>query len=91
MTHYSKNLDALGLKEYRNRWYVVVNEVGSKTVKTFCLDRISDLCITSRHFSPLEGFNLRTFFYNVFGVSSSNGCESEEVILSFTPKEGRYI
>lgn len=86
-----RNLEALGLKEYRSRWYVVGNEVGSTIVKTFCLDRISDLCITNLHFYPLEGFNLRTFFYNVFGVTNSNGCESEEVILSFTPKEGRYI
>lgn len=84
-------LEALALKEFRNRWYVVGNELGSNIIKTFCLDRISDLEIPGPLFVPIEGFNLNRYFYNVFGVTNSNGCESEEVILSFTPKEGRYI
>lgn len=81
-------LDAYLLKQYDNRWYVIGIEAGK--VKTFGLDRISDLQLTKESFKATHAFDAEKYFSNTFGITSFEG-EPEEVVLSFTPLAGRYI
>ena len=78
------------LKEYLDRWYIVGTVGKQNFVRTFGLDRMSMLKETGLTFEPDTKFNPKELFENVIGLvySSHKLCE---VILSFTPDQGKYI
>jgi predicted DNA-binding transcriptional regulator YafY len=77
------------LKEYQNRWYIVGLIEGDK-FRTFGIDRIESIELLSDIFKPDPKLNPAKLFENIIGLTYSND-EPEEVILSFTPLQGRYI
>ena len=79
------------LKEFRNRWYVLANDLKDNEVKSFALDRLTDLEITKRSFQSIKEFDVNEHFRYCFGIVSPNGQLPQEVILSFDPHEGKYI
>ena len=85
-------LEPYALKEFRYRWYLLANEKDGKKfqVKTFGLDRISDLEISNSSFKK-EKFNPNEVFQNSFGIISTLNENPEEIIISFTPHQGKYI
>lgn len=85
-------LEPYALKEFKYRWYLLANEKNDKGffVKTFGLDRITDLEITKSTFKK-ENFDATKIFQNSFGIISTLGQSPEEIILSFTKYQGKYI
>ncbi len=85
-------LEPYALKEFRYRWYLLANEKDGKKfqVKTFGLDRICDLEISNSSFKK-ENFNANEVFQNSFGIISPLHENPEEIIISFTPHQGKYI
>lgn len=81
----------LALKEYRNRWYVLAFEVGSDTVKTFGLDRLKKLEITSERFTYPTNYSVDAHFRHCFGIISPNDEKPHEVVLLFNKVQGKYI
>ncbi|MFZ4706187.1 MAG: helix-turn-helix transcriptional regulator [Bacteroidales bacterium] len=79
------------LKEFRNRWYVLANDLKDNKVKSFALDRLTDLEITKRGFQSNKEYDVNEHFRYCFGIVSPNGQLPQEVILSFDPHEGKYI
>lgn len=79
------------LKEFRNRWYVLANDLKDKKVKSFALDRLSELEITRKKFQLPDDFNVNEHFQYCFGIISPNEHKPQEVILSFNPFQGKYI
>ncbi|MDO9152767.1 MAG: WYL domain-containing protein [Paludibacter sp.] len=79
------------LKEFKNRWYVLANDLKDNRVKSFALDRLSELEITNKKFQLPNNFNVNEHFKFSFGIISPNGHEPQEVILSFDPFQGKYI
>ena len=79
------------LKEFKNRWYVLANDLKDKKVKSFALDRLSELEITKSKFRLPNDFNVTEHFRYCFGIISPNEHLPEEVILSFDPFQGKYI
>ncbi len=80
------------LKECQNRWYVMARDVpGGSRLKSFALDRLSDLEITSQHFVPQPGLNTEELYRHSFGIITDNGQPPQEVVLSFTPFQGKYV
>lgn len=77
------------LKEYRNRWYVIGKDAEASKVKTFGLDRISDLSIRENYFTVDKNFDPETLFKYSFGITA--GGKPEKIVLKFAPQEGRYI
>jgi predicted DNA-binding transcriptional regulator YafY len=86
-----RNLEPYALKEFKNRWYLLANDLKDKRVKTFALDRLSNLEITNQGFQFPNNFNVTDYFKNCFGIISPNADKPEEVILSFDPFQGKYI
>ena len=88
-------VEPLALKEFKNRWYLVSRDLKRETstglIKTFGLDRITDLDITNTKFKDHENFDIGEQFRYCFGIISSAGEEPQEVILSFDPVQGKYI
>lgn len=79
------------LKEFSGRWYLLAKENNENTVKTWGLDRISNLIVSSRHFQRDSQFIPQEQYKNTFGIYTANNLPTEDVVLSFTPKGGQYI
>ena len=85
------------LKEGQGRWYLLAVETpqveavtAPGEIKSWGLDRIRDLKLTDNHFIPDPDIDVEADFKDSFGVFSNRDVPVEEVILSFSPKEGRY-
>ena len=87
-----RTLEPYALKEFRYRWYLLANEKNGKDfqIKTFGLDRISDFEISNSSFKK-ENFNPNEVFQNSFGIISTLHETPEEIVISFTPHQGKYI
>ena len=84
----NRRVKPVALKEARNRWYLIAMDQGK--IKNFALDRISNLTITGSKFTPVE-YNVHKNFKDSFGIINGTNEKAEEVVLSFTPQEGRYV
>ena len=85
------------LKEGQGRWYLLAVETpqveavtAPGEIKSWGLDRIRDLKLTDNHFIPDPDIDVEADFKDSFGVFSNRDVPVEEVILSFSPQEGRY-
>ena len=85
-----REVEPYALKEFRSRWYVIAKDLNNK-VKTFGLDRISDLEITRQKFERTLDYDVNESFRNCFGIFNPEELKAEEIILSFDPVQGRYI
>jgi len=73
------------LKVYERRWYLLMEEDGY--IKTFGLDRMNDLEITSETFIPNSQIDVEAKFQHSFGITIPNNDEQpQEVILAFSAK-----
>ncbi len=86
-----RELEPYALKEFKNRWYLMAKEKNNPIVKSFALDRIKDLTLLNKKFQKTVFFDIEAHFKNSFGIISPNDLPLEEVILSFTPFQGKYI
>jgi predicted DNA-binding transcriptional regulator YafY len=86
-----RQVEPYALKEFKNRWYVLAKDLNDKKVKSFALDRLSALEITKMNFQLPINFDVNEHFKYSFGIISPNEDEPQEVILSFTPFQGKYI
>lgn len=77
------------LKEYRNRWYVIGRDAEKNELKTFGLDRISNLTKTGNFFSPDPSFDPEQLFCHSFGITA--GGTPTEVTLRFTQQTANYV
>jgi predicted DNA-binding transcriptional regulator YafY len=77
------------LKEYRNRWYVIGKDADAGKIKTFGLDRISDVSLREGVFVPDSKFDHEILFKYSFGITA--GGKPEKIVLKFAAQEGRYI
>ena len=83
------------LKEGRGRWYLLAVEIGENVrhageIKSWGLDRIRDLIVTKERFTRNPAIDPEKEFKDVIGAYSKEELPVEEVILSFSPKAGRY-
>ncbi len=86
-----RTVEPYALKEFRNRWYILGQDMKDQRVKSFALDRVSGLDITRRKFEKPADFDVNKHYEHCFGIISPNEGQPEEVILKFTPFQGKYI
>jgi predicted DNA-binding transcriptional regulator YafY len=84
-------LAPLALKESKGRWYLLAKEPSSKKVKTFGLDRVIEFDITPKIFEYPADFDAVEQFKYCFGVINPDESTPQEIILSFTFEQGKYI
>jgi len=78
------------LKEDRHRWYIIGKVEGhDEPTTTFALDRMKNVMILEEKFTPVD-FDFDLYFAPSFGITVYNE-EALEVVLSFTPKQGKYL
>ena len=86
-----RQVEPLALKEFRNRWYLIGNDLVKKELRVYALDRLSSLEIRKRTFNYPEKFSVNEYYKHSFGIIHPGDQPAEEVILSFTPDQGKFI
>lgn len=81
----------LALKEFKHRWYILAKDHKDNKIKSFALDRLSNLEITNIKDKFPYDYNIKVAYENSFGVISPNGRAPQTIILSFYPFQGKYI
>jgi predicted DNA-binding transcriptional regulator YafY len=84
-------VEPYALKEFKNRWYMVALDHIDLRIKTFALDRLTDLEITKRKFQYPQKFDVNLYFKHCFGIITADGAEPQEIVLSFEQFQGKYI
>ena len=87
----TKQLKPIALKEYRYRWYLIALDMDKNDeVRTYGLDRISDIIQRKRTFKLPKEIEISKLFEYSFGIIYNQG-EPEKVLLSFKPFQANYV
>lgn len=86
-----RTVEPYALKEFKNRWYILAKDSKDNNIKSFALDRLTNLEITNRAFESPKTYNIEESYRYCFGIISPNDEEPQEIILSFDPFQGKYI
>lgn len=84
-------VEPYALKEFKNRWYILAKDSKDNNIKSFALDRLTDLEITTQHYQYPDNYSIEQNYRYCFGIISPNGTDPQEIILSFDPFQGKYI
>ena len=76
------------LKEFKNRWYVLANDLKDNQVKSFALDRLSDLEITKKHFQFPKNFDVNEHYKYCLGDNQPEWTSSTRYYFVFQSVSG---
>ena len=83
--------DPYALKEFKNRWYVIAKDNKDDKIKSFALDRLTNLEISSRKFNRPNDYSVDDNYRYAFGIISPGKTLPQSIILSFDSLQGKYI
>lgn len=86
-----RSVSPYALKEFRNRWYIIAKDSKDGNIKSFALDRLTDLEITNQTYQYPDNYSIEQSYRYCFGIISPNDEEPQDIILSFDPFQGKYI
>jgi predicted DNA-binding transcriptional regulator YafY len=81
----------IALKEFERRWYLLLKEDGENTFKIFGLDRINNMEITQQKITVEPFPDVEAMFAPCLGVTIPREAEPQEIIISFTPEQAKYV
>jgi len=84
-------VEPYALKEFKNRWYIMAKDSKDNNIKSFALDRLTNLEITNQTYQYPDDYNIEQSYRYCFGIISPNDEEPQNIILSFDPFQGKYI
>jgi len=85
-------VEPYNLKEYKGRWYLICVDCKDKKIKSFALDRFSELDILKAPFFNPKPKEINNYYKHSFGIVGPNStADPEEVVLKFTSHQGKYI
>lgn len=83
-----REVKPIAVKESQQRWYLIALDKKDEKIKTFGLDRISNLKITDTKFKPIP-YNVEKEYKNAFGVETYEPVQ--KIVLEFSWQQGNYI
>ena len=83
-------LEPLFLKIFRQRWYITGRNSADGKIKTYALDRISALRLTTDTFTPDPTFDPAEYSRNAFGIIFSEG-EVRKIELKVDTRQAKYF
>ena len=84
-------VEPYALKEFKNRWYIMAKDSKDNNIKSFALDRLTNLEVTTQHYQYPDNYSIEQPYRYCFGIISPNDEEPQDIILSFDPFQGKYI
>ncbi len=99
MTHRSYNnsedthwdIEPMGLKQYRRRWYLICRTPQRSKFLTFSLDRIKSLDLTDLAFDSTGSEDINDIFGEVLGVNLDDDYDAEKIVVRVYGKQRRYF
>lgn len=83
-----REVKPIAVKESQQRWYLVAWDKKDDRIKTFGLDRISDLKITDTKFRAIS-YNVENEYQHAFGIETYEAVQ--KIVLEFSWQQGNYI
>lgn len=83
-------LEPYFLKIFRLRWYVTGRNIAENKIKTYALDRMTDVAVGSEKFEIPPDFDAEAYFRDAFGIVFSQG-ETRKVIIRTDPRQAKYF
>ncbi len=83
-------LEPYFLKIFRQRWYVTGMHRGERRIKTYALDRMSDLLIMQDTFVEDPTFDAEEYFRYSFGIVFTSS-EVKRIALRTDPRQAKYF
>ncbi len=84
-------VEPYALKEFKNRWYIIAKDCKDNNIKSFALDRLTQLEISKQTFVYPKSYSVEENYRYCFGIISPNGESPQDIILAFDPFQGKYI
>lgn len=78
------------LKIFKQRWYVTGRNVKEDCIKTYALDRMSDVVIEAADYEIPESFDAETYFRDSFGIMFTQG-EVKNVAIKADVRQAKYL
>jgi len=80
------------LKEYRNRWFLIVKPKKADALLTLALDRIIDFQeLTKEKFVEYDGVDFDKYYDDLLGVTKSTNDRAQKVLLEIDKLNAPYI
>ncbi len=87
----TREVTPYAVRQVRGRWYLIGFETESNDVlKSFGLDRISELTVQKKRFTPVE-IDIKARFEDSFGIMVYDHLPVEDVVLEFDSLDGSYL
>lgn len=83
-------LDPYCVRLYKQLWYVIGFEHKDRKIKTYSLDRMSDVTISPDSFTLPKYFKASEYFKDCYGIMTSKG-EAKDIVLRTTPNRAKYL
>ena len=78
------------LKLFKQRWYMTGRNVKEDTIKTYALDRMSDVTLHNTIFAIPEDFDAEAYFRDSYGIVFSKG-DVKNVTLKVSARQAKYF
>ena len=78
------------VKLFHQRWYMVGRRVYDEEIRTYALDRVTDLTVLSHKFDMPEEPSADTFFADLFGITQSHA-PAQNIKLKVNLRSAKYI
>lgn len=83
-------LEPYFVKIFKQLWYVIGCNVKDGLIKTYALDRMSDLVMLQDTFVMPEGLNPSEFFRDCFGIITNRN-SAKRIVLRVEPTQAKYF
>ena len=83
-------LEPYFVKIFKQLWYVIGRNVKDSAIKTYSLDRISQLNLLQETFVMPEDINPSEFFKDCFGIITNRN-EPKRIVLRVEPTQAKYF
>lgn len=78
------------LKRYKQRWYMIGLKEKGNSIRTYALDRVKEMTITTLQFEKPDSITLEELFGNIVGVTTSKA-PVRKVRLRVNPDQAKYF
>ncbi len=86
-----RTVRAYALKEFRGRWYLLAQRGEAPVLRTYGLDRISNLDARRTSFERSVPFDPAVYFRDYFGITGQHADGVQEILLRFDALQGSYV
>ena len=83
-------LEPYFLKLFKQRWYVVGRHVAEDRIKTYALDRMTDVVVLPEIFRERDDFDAEEYFRYSYGIVVSQG-DVRKVVLKVDTRQAKYF